>query len=140
VVPPSTSPACATGAAVEYAVIHLGVAHVVVCGHTECGGIAALANQTDPEHQPHIASWLELARPAYHKVLAADVDERDRYLETIKTNVLLQVDNLRTYPCVAERESSGALGLHGWLYNLHTGRIRAYRPESASWELIARRG
>jgi carbonic anhydrase len=139
VVPPAASAACATGAAVEYAVIHLGVSHVVVCGHTECGGIAALAAEPEPEIQPHIVSWLEFARPARDKVLASNVSENDLYLETIKTNVLLQLDNLRTYPCVAEREAAGTLRLNGWLYNLHTGRVRAYRPATASWELIARR-
>jgi carbonic anhydrase len=139
VVPPAASPACATGAAVEYAVMHLGVEHVVVCGHTECGGIAALAAELEPEVHPHIVSWLEIARPARDKVLQSNVSEDDLNLETIKTNVLMQLDNLRTYRCVADREGSGDLKLHGWLYNIHTGRVRAYQPEKAGWELIARR-
>lgn len=138
-VPPAAAEACAAGAAVEYAVRHLGVEHVVVCGHTECGGIAALSSGVDPAVEPHIASWLELARPALEKVLAAGIPEDQRYLETIKTNVLLQLDNLRSYPCVAEREEHGTLTLHGWLYDLREGRIRAYQPTSGEWALIARR-
>jgi carbonic anhydrase len=139
VVPPAGSRACATGAAVEYAVIHLGVDHIVVCGHTECGGIAALAAEPEAATQPHITSWLELARPAREKVLAAEIPEDEVYLETIKTNVLLQFDNLRTYPCVAAGERAGALTIHGWLYDLHTGTIRAYNPEAGDWEPIAGR-
>ena len=42
IVPPAPTIACATGAAIEYAVLHLGVSHIVICGHTECGGIKAL--------------------------------------------------------------------------------------------------
>lgn len=137
VVPPAGSDACATGAAVEYAVIHLGVDHIVVCGHTECGGIAALAAEPDPDTQPHITSWLELARPAREKVLAAEVAEDEVYLETIKTNVLLQADNLRSYPCVAAGERDGTLTIHGWLYDLHTGTIRAFNPETGDWDSIA---
>jgi carbonic anhydrase len=137
VVPPASSDACATGAAVEYAVIHLGVDHIVVCGHTDCGGIAALAAEPDPTSQPHITSWLELARPAREKVLAADVAEDEVYLETIKTNVLLQFDNLRSYPCVADGERNGTLTIHGWLYDLHTGTILAFSPETGDWESIA---
>ena len=138
VVPPATSAACATGAAVEYAVIHLGVDHIVVCGHTECGGIAALAIEPDPDAQPHITSWLDLARPAREKVLATDIAEDEIYLETIKTNVLMQFDNLRTYPCVATGERDGTLTIHGWLYDLHTSTIRAFDPEAGDWESIAR--
>lgn len=138
VVPPATSAACATGAAVEYAVIHLGVDHIVVCGHTECGGIAALAADPDPDVQPHITSWLDLARPARDRVLASGVAEEDLYLETIKTNVLIQFDNLRTYPCVADGERDGTLTIHGWLYDLHAGTIKAYHPESKEWVPIAR--
>ena len=138
VVPPATSAACATGAAIEYAVIHLGVDHIVVCGHTECGGIAALAAEPDPDVQPHITSWLDLARPAREQALASGVAEEDLYLETIKTNVLIQFDNLRTYPCVAGGERSGTLTIHGWLYDLHTRTIKAYHPESKEWVSIAR--
>ena len=137
IVPPAGSNSCATGAAVEYAVIHLGVDHIVVCGHTECGGIAALAAEPDPATQPHITSWLDLARPARARVLAAEVPEGDVYLETIKANVLIQCDNLRTYPCVAAAEQDRTLTIHGWLYDLHTGTFRAFRPETGDWESIA---
>lgn len=137
VVPPAASAACATGAAIEYAVIHLQVTHIVVCGHTECGGIKALEAPAEPEKQPHIVSWLELARPARDRVLEAGVAEEDRYLETIKTNVLMQFENLRTYPCVVDREQAGALSIHGWLYDLHTGTIQAYQSETGSWDSVA---
>jgi len=137
VVPPAASAACATGAAIEYAVIHLEVRHIVVCGHTECGGIKALESPPEPANEPHIASWLELARPAREKVLNSDVPESDRYLETIKTNVLMQCENLRSYPCVAGGERSGELSIHPWLYDLHTGRILAFDASSAQWVAVA---
>ena len=137
VVPPATSLACATGAAVEYAVIHLNVTHIVVCGHTDCGGIKALEASPDPSGQPHITSWLELARPARDRVLNSDIPETDHYIETIKTNVLMQCENLRTYPCVAGGEQSGGLSIHPWLYDLYTGEVLEYDQDSGTWGTIA---
>ena len=137
VVPPAPSGACATGAAVEYAVIHLKVRHIVVCGHTECGGIKALEGSLDAEAEPHIASWLEFARPARNRVLEAGVPDQEQYLETIKANALMQCENLRTYPCVAEREKAGELSIHAWLYDLRTGRILAFDEIGESWNAIA---
>jgi carbonic anhydrase len=137
VVPPPASEACATGAAVEYAVIHLKVRHIVVCGHTECGGIKALESIPDAEGEPHIAAWLDLARPSRQKVIDAGVPESEQYLETIKTNVLVQCENLRSYPCVAHGERSGELSIHAWLYDLHTGTISAYDEASATWGAVA---
>lgn len=133
-VPPATSPACATGAGVEYAVLHLGVSHIVICGHTGCGGIAALDADLDASAQPSIVAWLDLARPAKASVLAAGVPEADRALETIKTNVLLQLENLRSYPCVVEGERRGTLTLHAWLYDLKAGWIFSYHFESRRWK------
>ena len=137
VVPPAASAACATGAAVEYAVIHLKVRHIVVCGHTECGGIKALESSLDPDAEPHIVSWLEHARPAREQILRAGVPESARYLETIKANILIQCENLRTYPCVVEREEDGVLDIHGWLYDLHTGSIQAVNETTRKWSAVA---
>jgi carbonic anhydrase len=136
VVPPAGTAACATGAAVEYAVMHLEVRHAVVCGHTECGGIKALEAEPEPGRQPHITAWLELAKPAREEVLARPVDEGERYLETIKTNVLNQCANLRTYPCVAERERAGELEIHAWLYDLTDGRIYAHNDATGGWDRV----
>ena len=137
VVPPSASAACATGAAVEYAVIHLKVRHIVVCGHTECGGIKALESSPNRDDEPHIAAWLDLARPSRQKVLESSVPEAEQYLETIKTNVLIQCENLRSYPCVKQGELEGELTVHGWLYDLHTGKILAFDDPSEQWSPVA---
>jgi carbonic anhydrase len=138
IVPPAPTTACATGAAIEYAVLHLKVTHIVVCGHTECGGIAALESPPAATTEPHINSWLELAKPAREQVLARAVPPEDVYLEIIKTNVLLQCENLRTYPCVAASEESGGLSIHPWLYDLHTGEILEYHAASGAWGAVAR--
>jgi carbonic anhydrase len=137
IVPPAPTIACATGAAIEYAVLHLEVSHIVICGHTECGGIKALEAPPSAKTEPHIASWLELAQPARERVLNSDVAESNRYLETIKTNILMQCDNLRTYPCVAEREQTGNLSVHPWLYDLHTGEIQEWDENFTRWGAVA---
>jgi len=140
IVPPAPTIACATGAAIEYAVLHLEVSHIVVCGHTDCGGIKALEAPPPAQSEPHIASWLELAEPARQQVLALRLPSEEIYLETIKANVLLQSENLRTYPCVVERERQGALSIHSWLYDLHTGEISEFDGSANSWENVARSG
>jgi carbonic anhydrase len=137
IVPPAPTIACATGAAIEYAVFYLKVNHIVVCGHTDCGGIKALESPPSPQTEPHIASWLELAAPAREQVIARGVATDDVYLETIKTNVLIQCDHLRTYPCVFAAENSGTISVHAWLYDLHTGEIFEHDGASGIWKPIA---
>ena len=137
IVPPAPTIACATGAAIEYAVLHLHVSHIVVCGHTDCGGIKALETPPTAQTESHIASWLELAVPARAQVLARSLPPEEIYLETIKTNVLLQCENLRTYPCVAAAERSGAISIHAWLYDLQTGEIFEHDGVSLTWKPIA---
>lgn len=136
VVPPFGTTGDAVGAVIEYAVLHLGVPHIVICGHTECGGIKALDGDIDMAREPHIARWLELARPARVQVEASGIPEEEWYPETIKANVLLQLENLQTYRCVREAVSSGKLIIHGWLHDLRTGDLLAYDDESGEWELL----
>jgi carbonic anhydrase len=133
VVPPFGTGDTAVGAVIEYAILHLHVPDVVICGHTQCGGIKALEGPVDLAREPHIARWVEWARPAHTQVEASGVPEEARYLETTKANVLLQRENLCTYDCVREATGAGHLTLHGWLYDLHSGDLLAYDPESGQW-------
>jgi carbonic anhydrase len=137
VVPPFGTGDMAVGAVIEYAILHLRVPHVVICGHTQCGGIKVLEGHVDLAREPHIARWVELARPARTQVEASGIPEEARYLETIKANVLLQRENLRTYDCVREAIEAGHLTLHGWLYGLHSGDLLAYDDESGQWGALA---
>ena len=126
----------AVGTAIEFAVLHLRVSHIVICGHTECGGIKALEEQVDVIREPHLARWVELARPALSQVKSSRVPEESRYLETIKANVLIQRNNLNTYRCVREALSTGDLTTHGWLYDLYTGDLLAYDDETKEWNVL----
>jgi carbonic anhydrase len=133
IVPPKTAGSDASGAVIEYAVRHLKVPHIVICGHTECGGIKALEGVVDSKMEPHIARWIEWARPARRQVEEARVPESDRYLETIKANVLLQQENLHSHDCVQEGMRSGSLATHAWLYDLRDGSLLAYDREAGKW-------
>ena len=135
IVPPSWASDNAIGAVIEYAVLHLQVPHIVICGHTECGGIKALDGHISMGREPHLARWLELARPARKRVEALGLPEEARYIETIKKNVLVQWENVQSYSCVRESENEGKLKIHGWLYDLHTGDLLAYN-EKGKWDAL----
>jgi carbonic anhydrase len=124
VVPPADAGQHAVGAVVEYAVIHLQVSHIVVCGHASCGGVQALVFPHD-DHEPALSHWLDYARPCRERV-PAGLKGRARLDATIESNVVLQVEHLKTYPCVREALDMGKLQIHAWVYDFLTGRVRAY--------------
>jgi carbonic anhydrase len=128
VVPPFGTAGDAVGAAIEYAVLHLRVKHIVVCGHTDCGGIKALDGHVDQASEPHIARWLEFARPAQTQVDAQGIDPDGRHRAIVEQNVLNQLYNLQTYDCVRQALEADRLELHGWVYDLLTGRISYFDP------------
>ena len=133
IVPPFGTGEMGTGAAIEFAVQRLQVRHAVVCGHTDCGAIQALDAPSDWVREPHIARWIEHARPARTKVEASGLPDGSRHLATVCENVLLQLENLRSYDPVREGERAGTLMLHGWVYHLETGLIQAYDVQTGTW-------
>jgi carbonic anhydrase len=136
IVPPYGTGEMDVGAVVEYAVGHLHVAHIVVCGHNGCGGIKALDAPPDWSREPHIARWIEYARPAQTKVEASGIPPEERHLATVRENVLLQLDHLRSYDPVRDGERAGTLALHGWVYHLESGEIEAYDAQSGTWSFL----
>ncbi len=110
-----------TAAAIEFAVLKLNVARIVVCGHSHCGGIRALYEEATPQ-ATNLAAWLELGREAVLPVqLTAEALRR-----TEQRSVVLQLERLMGYPMVRERVEAGELTLHGWHYVIEDGEVHVF--------------
>jgi carbonic anhydrase len=125
-VPPHGSPAGGEAATVEYAVAHLKVQEIVVCGHSHCGAVAGLLKPEALEGLPAVAAWLAYGRDVLQKLESVPTEERMG--RAIEANVLLQLEHLRTHPAVAGALAARALRLHGWVYHFETGDVRAFDP------------
>lgn len=111
-------------AVINYAVAHLGVKHIVVCGHYNCGGVKAAMQ---PQDLGILNPWLRNIRDVYrlHKdELNAIKDEAARYNRLVELNVQEQCINVLKDPAVQESIIAGSgLQVHGWVFDLSTGLI-----------------
>lgn len=108
---------------VEYAVVHLKVNHVVVCGHYACGGVKAAMQSAD---LGILNPWLRNIRDVYrlHKnKLNAIVSEEDRYDRLVELNVQEQCVNLIKTAAVQKAVRERGLKVHGWVFDIHTGKL-----------------
>lgn len=116
-------------AIVEYACTALGVSHVVVCGHSDCGAMKALLDPDDPglRRMPTVASWLRNAQAARSvvEVMRPGLDGPAKVQALVEQNVRTQLQHLRTHPAVAARLAEGSLTLHGWVYEIEGGSVSA---------------
>ncbi len=129
-VPAYTPEADGIAASIEYAVTALGVQDIVVCGHSGCGAMTALAHEHDLSGTPAVAAWLRHADASRARASTpGDVPA------LVRQNVHAQLTNLATHPSVARALAVGALSLHGWVFDIPTGRVEdlsgAEQPLSA---------
>ena len=117
-----------TSAALEFGVRVLKVQDLVVMGHGLCGGVKALLDGPPPEVSDFVAPWISIAAPARQKVLTCD-DGADRQLCCEQEVVRLSLDNLRTFPWIAEPIAAGTLRLHGAHFDIRTGKLRLLGPD-----------
>lgn len=112
---------------IEYAVKVLGVKHIVVCGHSECGAMGAVLAPESLSELPAVAAWLAKAGP--EKAPGEDITLADQ----VRFNVNKQIENLLTHPAVKDAERKGALSLHGWVYDFGSGEVSEMDPGSGSF-------
>lgn len=127
IVPPHARTAGGVTASIEFAVAALGVKHIVVCGHTDCGAMKGALNPAALDTLPHVQEWLDHCRAAVEVVKAkkgkATIDELSNVTEE---NVLLQLQHLKTHPAVASKLSTGAVDLHAWVYDIKHGTVNVF--------------
>jgi carbonic anhydrase len=109
---------------IDYAVVHLKVKHIIVCGHYNCGGVKAAMLQKD---MGILNPWLRNIRDVYRlhiNELNSIQNETDRYNRLVELNVEEQCINILKYASVQESYLANGFPLvHGWVFNLNSGTI-----------------
>ena len=127
-VPPAGAPSSGERATIEYAVQHLHVRDIILCGHSQCGAMQGLIHPEAVAPMPAVADWLQLAQGSVERARqrAPDVTG-DLFLQAvIEQNVLLQIEHVQTFPAVQEAAAAGHLRLHAWVYLFESGEVIAY--------------
>lgn len=123
-------------AALEFGVLALDVASIVVMGHGRCGGIAAaLADARPLSETDFIGRWTADLRALAATIGAADVTVADRRLALEHASVEHSIERLRTFPWIARREAAGLLALHGAWFDISLGELHELGP--AGWAPVA---
>ena len=109
----------ATSAALEFAVRSLKVADVIVMGHAMCGGIRLLLDGPSPPVGEFLGPWMQIAEPAKRRILACNPVDPQTACE--QEAIKLSLENLLTFPWIAERVNEDRLHLHGATFDIRSG-------------------
>lgn len=125
-------------ATIEYAVAALAVTDVVICGHSNCGAMTAIATCKCLDHMPAVRDWLRYADSAKVVCEAREhKSEPERVASLVRENVIAQLANIKTHPSVRLALDRGSLALHGWVYDIETGSIDALDGASGRFVSLA---
>ncbi|MDH4234673.1 MAG: carbonic anhydrase [Gallionella sp.] len=140
-VPPAESSSSGrhgTSAALEFGVRNLGVQHIIVLGHAQCGGIHALLEGRVSKDESFIAEWMGIADAAREQVelefANAHSDVRHRACE--QRAILVSLDNLMTFSWIRKHVEQGLLTLHGWYFDIEQGELLGYNPTTCQFETL----
>ncbi|MDF1654623.1 MAG: carbonic anhydrase [Coxiellaceae bacterium] len=110
-----------TSAALEFGIRYLQVKHLIIWGHSQCGGIQALLQGADPERDDFISHWVSVIGEHGHET---DVDHCSRHALTHSYN------NCLTFPWIASRVEQKQLAIHRWFFDIQSGEVSVYDAEA----------
>lgn len=114
-------------ASVEYAVSALRVSDIVICGHSDCGAMTAIASCHCMDAMPAVGHWLRYADSA--RIVNESREHAcldDKIVSMVRENVIAQLTNIQTHPSVRLALEEGRIALHGWVYDIESGEIAAF--------------
>ena len=130
-----------TSAAVEYAVNVLQVAHLVVLGHSRCGGVQGCLDMCEgrapelEEKASFVGRWMDILKPKYGEVSEMpDNDSKSRRLEQLA--VVTSMENLMTFPFVEERVNNGSLSIHGLWTDIAEGSMSQFMGKTLDFQPV----
>jgi carbonic anhydrase len=139
VVPITSQDVDGVTATIEYSVEVLEVRHAIVCGHSDCGALKAALDRKSLANLPKARRWLDHVEAAFayrQPLNPADGDSAE-LASLIRGNVVAQLMNLHAQPPVARAVAEGRLTVHGWYYDILTGRIEEYDEKLKKFVVLA---
>jgi len=129
-----------TSAAVEFAVTSLKVAHLIVLGHSNCGGVQGFHDMCTgaapelTEKTSFVGRWMDILRPGFERLGGLGTDIHPHALE--KEAVVVSLDNLMTFPFVRDAVLSGDLTLHGLWTDIGEGGLEYFDAEAGNFQPV----
>jgi carbonic anhydrase len=122
---------------IEFAVKSLNVEHIIILGHSGCGGIRALMDGegVTKSNFEFIGAWVNIASAARERVMRELAGESDAVKARAceRWAIALSLDNLLSFPWIGDRVEAGTLALHGWYFDIDAGELLAYSRETSSF-------
>ena len=128
----------ATTSAIEYALYILNIKDIIICGHSNCGGCAALYyDESKFDKTPNVKTWIKSLDSVKAQVEAlglSNLKKKAWFVERL--NIVNSIDNLLTYPGVKEGVKLGKIRIYGWHYIIETGSLFSYDMVTKDFELL----
>jgi len=140
IVPPHGAIDGSEEATIEFALAKLDVRCIVVCGHSNCGAMAAVVGQVDVSDLKEVRQWLRHAEPVQRELWHSGLEGAALVRAAVHGNVLVQIEHLRTHPTVQERLARGDLEIYGWVFDIETGDVLGYDPVNGRFSSLSDRG
>ena len=126
-------------AAIEFAILNLGVKDIIICGHSDCGAMHALFRGRENIVTPNLKAWLRHGEKALTKMKNEPSDSSGLapHNRLSQLNVLKQIENLKSYPIVQEKLRSKELRVHAWWFELSKASVYFYDPSTKKFTEVA---
>jgi carbonic anhydrase len=137
IVPPMYKPQSSqhgVSAAIEFAVKQLSIRHILVLGHSHCGGIRALLNEEKDDDDVFITPWISIIKKAKTVAKHQHDTEKDRANCCEQEGIKISLNNLMSFPFVKESVEAKKLQLHGWHYHIDTGELCCFNAKKNCFE------
>ena len=126
-----------TAAALEFAVCGLKVSHIIILGHSGCGGIKngyhLCKNDKKNADLFFVNKWLSTLKPAFSK-LSTHSSDQSGIEELEKTSMKLSIDNLIEFPFIKNELDAGTLSIHGLWHDIASGNLEMLDPETMEFK------
>jgi carbonic anhydrase len=139
-IPPFSSSCLENSAAavIEFSISSLNVSDIIVCGHSECAAMQALAKGIDTLSCPHLEAWLKYGKESLEKVrkgftIDPSLSEQNQISQV---NVLQQMDHIKSFPFIRERLKEKQVRVHGWWFDIAQADVYCYEQDVNKFVLI----